>query len=110
MVESFREHGGAISLDYGHRLDDYLAVICHFIEPSSDGWKLCTLPVGFEKSTAETKTSSQVWLDLVDALELVDLKEENLAGTFCVTDEGSNVLKMAKEHFNGWYFELNPAF
>lgn len=31
MVEPFKDHGGAISLDYGHRVGDYLAVVCHFI-------------------------------------------------------------------------------
>jgi hypothetical protein len=67
MLVPFVEHGGAISLDYGKRLDHYLAVVCHFIEATSDGWKLRTLPIGFEVSDEENiKDSAQTYLDLLD--------------------------------------------
>lgn len=94
----FKEHSGAISLDYGRRVDDYLVVMCHFIDVSGNGWKLCTLPIGFEKSNAESKTAEQVWLELCDAVEVVAFTANELSGTFCVTDEGANVLSMSKQH------------
>lgn len=102
MLEPFKEHGGALSLDYGHRVRDYLAVVCHFIEATSDGWKLRALPVGFEGSDElANKEAPQIWLHLLDAIEAVGLTEEHLVGAFCVTDEGSNVLAMSRDHFYG---------
>lgn len=92
MLEPFKEHGGAISLDYGHRVDDYLAVVCHYIEPTADGWKLRALPVGFDGSPIDKKEAPQIWLHLLDAIETVGLMEGHLQGIFCVTDEGKNVL------------------
>lgn len=98
MLQPFRDHSGAISIDYGKRVEDYLAVVCHFIEADADGWRMRSLPVGFEMSDAETKEGPQVFLDLLDAVELVGLSEQDLEGAFCVTDEGSNVSRMAREY------------
>lgn len=59
-LQPFKAHGGAISLDYGNRVYDYLIVMCHFIRAGPDGWELQTLPVGFEKSDADSKTAADL--------------------------------------------------
>lgn len=100
LLEPFKEHGGAISLDYGHRVGDYLAVVAHFVEPAADGWKLRALPIGFDGSDIKSKEAEQIWFHLLDAIETVGLKEEDMRGVFCVTDEGKNVLAMSRDQFH----------
>lgn len=109
LVQAYKEHGGAIFLDYGKRVDDYLVVMCSFIESSADGWRLKTLPIGFEKSYADSKTAEQVWLELCDAVEVVGLSENDLKRSFCVTDQGANVLSMSKQYCKRMYSNFSST-
>lgn len=98
-MDILRESGGALAADYGKRLDDYLCVTAHFIQATGSEWKLRCMPVGFSVCS-ESKTSEQVWLDLIDALDPFGMSEDDIARCIGVSDEGANISGSLKNHMD----------
>uniref|UniRef100_A0AC34FLK6 HAT C-terminal dimerisation domain-containing protein n=1 Tax=Panagrolaimus sp. ES5 TaxID=591445 RepID=A0AC34FLK6_9BILA len=88
---------GAISVDYGERLHDYLCIVLHVIREKGGKLLLSEYIVGFE-ATDGNKTSEQVWKNIVDALEPIGIAEFMLRQMVGVSDEGSNFIKAFKNN------------
>ncbi|KAH7691232.1 hypothetical protein AAVH_40255 [Aphelenchoides avenae] len=99
ILDILRESGGALAADYGKRLDDYLCVTAHFIQAGASGWQLRCVPVGFSVCS-ESKTSEQVWLDMIDALDSFGMSEDDIAKCIGVSDEGANISGSLRDHMD----------
>ncbi len=90
---------GSIAIDYGQRLEDYLSVVYHGLKLSDNKLVMQELVIGFIPSANE-KNANNIWNEINDAVNYLDIFPEQLYSMIGISDEGSNVVKALKHNFD----------
>lgn len=87
------------AMDFGKRVDDYFAVIAHFVVEVEGTWEMKSLPIGFIRPAEESKTARAIFSILQDIMQDLGINRYTFKLNAAISDEGANIVKAVKDNF-----------
>lgn len=99
IQKAVEDHSACFALDHCKRIDDWLAVIVHFMNETNDSWVMQSRPIGFVKCKKDQKTGAEIYNCLLDIAQELGINRYDLPMNAAISDEGSNAVKAIQPNF-----------